>query len=81
AFLRRLSEFASDSRYDKKTRYKFNYNALRNNPYMKKTTKHYLWNHVRTSFLNITADEMPIAIFLPVARFVGATEQSVWRRA
>jgi hypothetical protein len=48
---------------------------------MKKTTKHYLWNHVRTLFLNITADEMPIAIFLPIARFVGATEQSVWRRA
>jgi len=26
---------------------------------------------VRTSFLNIPADEMAIAIFLPVARFVG----------
>ena len=81
AFLRRLSEFASDKRYDTRTRYKFNYNALRNTPYMKKTTKHYLWNHVRTSFLNITADEMPIAIFLPIARFVGASEQAVWRRA
>jgi len=28
-----------------------------------------LFNHVRTSFLNITAEEMAIAIFLPVARF------------
>jgi hypothetical protein len=36
---------------------------------MKKTAKHYLFNHVRTSFLNITAEEMAIAIFLPVARF------------
>jgi hypothetical protein len=36
---------------------------------MKKTAKHYLYSQVRTSFLNITADEMAIAIFLPVARF------------
>ena len=37
--------------------------------YYKKTIKHYLNSQVRTSFLNITADEMAIAIFLPVARF------------
>ena len=41
----------------------------RNNLYMRKTAKHYLFSQVRSSFLNITADEMAIAIFLPVARF------------
>ena len=50
----------------KDTRYNINW---RNNTFMRKTAKHYLFNHVRTSFLNITADEMAIAIFLPVARF------------
>ena len=68
AFLRQLSEFASDSNFDKRTRYAINYE---NNQYFKKTTKHYLFSQVRTSFLNIPADEMAIAIFLPVARFVG----------
>ena len=52
AFLRRLSQYASDKNFDKKT------------------IKHYLFSQVRTSFLNVTADEMAIAIFLPVARFI-----------
>jgi hypothetical protein len=41
-----------------------------NNPYFRKTTKRYLNSQVRTSFLNVPADEMAIAIFLPVARFM-----------
>ena len=66
AFLRSLANTTTDKKFDKKTRYNINW---RNNTFMKKTAKHYLFNHVRTSFLNITAEEMAIAIFLPVARF------------
>ena len=66
AFLRSLASTTTDKRFDKKTSYNIKW---RNNSYMKKTAKHYLFDHVRTSFLNITADEMAIAIFLPVARF------------
>ena len=66
AFLRSLANTTTNKRFDKTTRYRVNW---RNNLYMRKTAKHYLFNHVRTSFLNITADEMAIAIFLPVARF------------
>ena len=66
AFLRSLANEATDKRFDKKTRYNINW---RNNTFMRKTAKHYLFNQVRTSFLNITAEEMAIAIFLPVARF------------
>ena len=65
-FLRQLSRFASDKNYDKKTRYNIGELSGR---YFKRTIKHYLTKQVRTSFLNITADEMSIAIFLPVARF------------
>ena len=65
-FLRQLSRFASDKNYDKKTRYNIGELSGR---YYKKTIKHYLYSQVRSSFLNITADEMAIAIFLPVARF------------
>ena len=67
AFLRQLQKYASDKRFDKKTR--FNIGEL-SGTYFKKTIKHYLFSQVRTSFLNITADEMAIAIFLPVARFI-----------
>ena len=67
AFLRQLQRYASDKRFDKKTR--FNIREL-SGTYFKKTIKHYLFSQVRTSFLNITADEMAIAIFLPVARFI-----------
>jgi len=65
-FLRSLANTTTDKKFDKSTRYRINW---RNNTFMKKTAKHYLLNHVRTSFLNITAEEMAIAIFLPVARF------------
>ncbi len=65
-FLRSLADTTSNNKFDKSTRYRINW---RNNTFMKKTAKHYLFNHVRTSFLNITAEEMAIAIFLPVARF------------
>ena len=65
-FLRSLANTTNNNKFDKSTRYKINW---RNNTFMKKTAKHYLFNHVRTSFLNITAEEMAIAIFLPVARF------------
>ena len=67
AFLRQLSRFATDKNYDKNTRYNIGELTGR---YFKKTIKRYLNNQVRTSFLNIPAYEMAIAIFLPVARFV-----------
>ena len=66
AFLRSLANTTTDKRFDKRTRYNIKW---RNNQYMRKTAKHYLFNQVRSSFLNIPADEMAIAIFLPVARF------------
>ena len=67
AFLRQLSRYTTDNRYDKNTRYQL---PSLSGEYYKKTVKHYLFNHVRTSFLNITADEMAIGILLPVARFI-----------
>ncbi len=66
AFLRSLANTTNNKKFDKSTRYNISW---RNNQYMRKTAKHYLFNHVRSSFLNITAEEMAIAIFLPVARF------------
>ena len=69
-FLRQLSKYVSDKNYDRNTRYNLT-GGIENNRYFRLTIKHYLWNHVRSSFLNIPADEMAIGIFLPVARFQG----------
>ena len=68
AFLRQLQRYASDDNYDKNTRFNLS-GGIPNNSYFKRTVKHYLFDQVRTSFLNIPANEMAIAIFLPVARF------------
>jgi len=67
AFLRQLSGFASDKNFDRKTRYQI---GNLSGKYFKRTIKHYLFSQVRTSFLNVMPDEMAIAIFLPVARFM-----------
>ena len=71
-FLRQLSKYASDKNYDRNTRYNLT-GGIENNRFFKLTIKHYLWNHVRSSFLNIPADEMAIGIFLTVARLRGGT--------
>ena len=71
-FLRQLSKYASDKNFDRNTRYNLT-GGIENNRYFKLCIKHYLWNHVRSSFLNIHPDEMAIGIFLPVARFRGGT--------
>ena len=71
-FLRQLSKYATDKNYDRNTRYNL-VGGVENNRFFRLTIKHYLWNHVRSSFLNIPADEMAIGIFLPVARFKGGT--------
>ena len=68
AFLKQLSQYATDDNFNNNTRYMLDWV---NNPYFRKTTKRYLNSQVRTSFLNIPANEMAVAIFLPVARFVG----------
>jgi len=67
AFLRQLSGFASDKNFDRKTRYQI---GNLSGKYFKRTIKHYLFSQVRTSFLNVMPDEMAVAIFLPVARFM-----------
>ena len=71
-FLRQLSKYASDKNFDRNTRYNLT-GGIENNRYFKLCIKHYLFNHVRSSFLNIPANEMAIGIFLPVARFKGGT--------
>ena len=46
--------------------------------YFKPCIKRYLYENVRSRYMEIPADEWEIALFLPLERFVGKTKRSVW---
>lgn len=76
-----LSGFATNKKYDEKTRIAASYQMLKGlsgTEYFKPCLKRYLSQHVRSKFLRIDANEWDIAIFLPVESFIGATKQKVF---
>jgi hypothetical protein len=71
----------SDKRYDEKTKVGITYNILKSaSKYkaFKPTVKRYLYDHVRSPFLEITAVEWDIALFLPLERFKKSDRQTIW---
>ena len=79
--LDKLSTIATDDRYDDKTRFRISYAYLKHYSRAFEATpclKRYLWSHVRSKFLPISADEWDIAALLNLERFVKATSQQVW---
>lgn len=79
--LDRLSDFATNKKYDKTTKLRLSYELLSNlsksyehNPCIKR----YLYSHIKSRFLEISADEWDIAALLPVENFVGATKNKVF---
>jgi len=73
-----ISEYATDDRMDEDTRIRLTWNRIKRNPLVKPTVKRYLADHVRTPFRRIDADEMMMAVLLPVQRFVKATDSKVY---
>lgn len=76
--LQDIQRYASNTQFDSTTRINATYTTLKNIPMIKPTIKKYLWRHVRSNFLRIDADEMAIAVYLPVQQFRKATPQKVW---
>jgi len=79
--LDKLSEFATNSAYDETTRLRLSYSMLKqaSRVYEKKPClKKYLYKHIDSRFLEISADEWDIAAMLPVESFVGASSSKVW---
>jgi hypothetical protein len=79
--LDKLSEFANNSAYNETTRLKLSYDLLRSAHRAYEKTpciKKYLFKHVESRFLEITANEWDIAAMLPVESFVGSTKNKVW---
>ena len=79
--LDKLSEYASNDRYDKTTKLRLSYAALSSAAKIfeaQPCIKRYLFNHVQSRFLEISADEWDIASLLPMESFVGATTGKVY---
>ena len=78
--LDKLSETLNNDNYDEKTKFRLTYNYLKSASRLFEATpciKRYLYNQVRSSFLEIKADEWDIAALLPAENFSGATTDQV----
>lgn len=79
--LDKLSETATNDKFDSKTKLRVNYRYLATASKAFEATpciKRYLFNHIQSRFLEISADEWDIAALLPVESFVGATTSKVY---
>jgi hypothetical protein len=78
--LDKLSVTASNKTYDERTKLRLNYKYLANASRVFEATpciKRYLYGHIQSRFLEITADEWDIAALLPMESFVGASTSKV----
>ncbi len=79
--LDKLSATANNSAYDEKTKLRISYQYLTAASKVFEATpciKRYLFSHVQSRFLEITADEWDIAALLPMESFVGASTSKVY---
>ena len=79
--LDKLSEYASTDRYDNTTNLRLSYAVLSSAAKIfeaQPCIKRYLFSHVQSRFLEISADEWDIAALLPMESFVGATTSKVY---
>lgn len=83
-FLDKLTDIASNTRFDEKTRIKLNYDILTASRRFKEFApcfKHYLTEHITSKLMMVPSSEWEIAIFLPTERFEGANKRTVWRES
>jgi len=77
-----LYTLATDDRYDEKTKLAISYKITKGISAHKEvapTIHRYLYEHVKSRFINVYSSEWDIALFLPVAQFKKASQQKVWR--
>lgn len=77
-----LYDTANNKYYDETTRLKLNYKTLQSATKFKEfkpCIKHYLIGQMRSRLVYIAPSEWDVALFLPTARFVGATQAQVFK--
>jgi hypothetical protein len=80
--LDKLMQFKTNDNLDEKTKLKFSWQLLDGVSKFaaaKPCVKHYLYEHVKSPFKAIHAQDWATAILLPVEQFVGASPLDVWR--
>jgi len=80
--LQRLMDFATDRTLNDKTRLRLSWRLIAGVSKFKwaePCVKHYLNDHVRSTFRKIDAPDWATAMLLPVEQFVGATKVNVWK--
>ncbi len=81
-FLDALYDTTNNDKFDASTRFKLTYNLLKGisgKPYYKACYKHYLSDHVKSSFAVVDSADWEIAIFLPTESFRKSDVSSVWK--
>jgi len=76
-----LSEYANNSKYDASTKLRLSYDLLKRAGTAYQATpciKRYLFAHVQSRFVEITADEWDIAALLPLENFQKAPASKVY---
>ena len=79
--LDKLSDYANNNKYDASTRLRLTYQTLKAASKVfeaQPCIKRYLFNHVQSRFLEISAGEWDIAALLPMESFVGASTHKVY---
>ena len=79
--LDKLSETANNKKYDASTKLRLSYSYLAASAKAfeaQPCIKRYLFDHIDSRFLEISADEWDIAVLLPVETFVGAGTSKVY---
>lgn len=77
-----LYKTSNNQRYDETTKLKISYDILNSASkykWFEPCVKRYLWDHVRSKYLNIEPRMWDAALFLPTERFKKATKQTVWK--
>lgn len=76
-----LYDTFNNEKYDSTTKLLVSYKILNNASkfqYFKPCIKRYLTSHVKSNLVEIPVDEWDYVCFLPLARFVGASQRKVW---
>lgn len=80
--LQRLMDFATDRNMNENTRIKYSWSLINGVSKFKLAEpciKHYLIDHVKSTFRKIDAPDWTTAMMLPVEQFVGSSKNQVWK--
>lgn len=74
-----LYGFANNEKYDRSTKLKLSYDALKQaSKWFKPTVHQYITSRIKTSLVEVEPAEWDIALFMPLADWQGATAATVY---